>query len=324
MLFLSSEICYKQFNPKVSFPGTKPLSFASFKIIWNLKKGSGVTFESFEKRKVVEDKLFWQQVSSLMKKDDTFENLRVEMRAISNAEKDFEREVMSKLHEKVKIIYVNVTEDDAFLKDWVTQYTISAILTTSTDFLSMVKYSRALKAITLIQISNLEMLVPLFQGKNEVHALRIESISKLPNHDLLDHWHKNILNNNLYPGEICIRGPSFYSETLKAVTRSRKWNEWTAKFDELNKRKEKKIWSLNWKVNELIKEIEKNDVADEEKYYCYLTMEQAAKRILVNEDVLKEVIKHGTEKMKIIKVFRRRNEDRICSILKRKLPREFL
>lgn len=74
-MFLSCSDCHKDYKPIISFPDNKPLSFSSFKKIWNLRRGKGVSLRIFDNRKVVEDEQFWEQVGNLMKGDETFEYL---------------------------------------------------------------------------------------------------------------------------------------------------------------------------------------------------------------------------------------------------------
>lgn len=246
------------------------------------------------------------------------------MSLLLRIEEVFEKKVLKQLPKRVKILYKHVDEEDEYLKEWIIKYNISTVVSKNLKFVTAVKYSYGLKCMSLIEVFELEKLDPLFNEKNQVHSLRIMCLNRDPNKMLFQKWYKNIVDKDLYPGEIDIRGPKDYSMFHKRYVSSPDWTKWMSLFNKLNGRKEKEEWKLKWKVNEIIRETEKEDAVDEQEYYCYLTTEQIMDKIIVNEEQLKPIIKHGEDNMKVIKSINVANEVRICSLLKRKLPLEFL
>lgn len=126
---------------------------------------------------------------------------------------------------------------------------------------------------------------------------------------LLKEWLTKVKQKDLFPGNISLRH-SFWSLHEKEC-------------DDLNDRKTDLDWCKKWKVEELIHEIKKHDVADEDEYFCYLTEDQARMSLHVSKEELNKIVEVGKEQKRIV-VLEKKDKRRICYALVRKFPAEML
>lgn len=122
-------------------------------------------------------------------------------------------------------------------------------------------------------------------------------------------WARVVKENGNYPGRIDFNEAKKYG--LENILKT------------LNNRRKVRSWCLQRSLEELIAEIVKQDVADNEEYFCYLTEKEAEQKLLLNSAQLIQIIELG-KKQKMIKVLKRTTERRICYIIIRKFPPELL